>query len=118
MLSPVEGECDLAMSSQDVSPVFVSSEAAEAVFDWPSAIAALQDAYSRPDEPRAAPPRSIAAAATPGCAAFRLCRRAGGTSAPSSWAWRRARPIRPASMSSSCSTESGAGLPASSMVRR
>jgi ornithine cyclodeaminase/alanine dehydrogenase len=51
----------LSTDSQAQSPVFVSSAAAEKVFDWPSAIAALQDAYSQPEEPRAAPPRTIAA---------------------------------------------------------
>jgi alanine dehydrogenase len=50
------------MGSKPASPVFVSSEAAEEVFDWPSAIAALQHVYACPNEPRAAPPRTIAAA--------------------------------------------------------
>jgi len=58
---PVAGGCDAAIASQGDLPVFVSSEAAQLVFDWPTAIAALQDAYSRPEEPRSAPPRSIAA---------------------------------------------------------
>jgi len=37
-----------------------SSEVAAAVFDWKSAIAALQGVYSNPYEPAATPPRSIA----------------------------------------------------------
>lgn len=48
------------MHSEKVSPVFISSEAATAVFDWKSAITALQQAYSHPHEPAATPPRSIA----------------------------------------------------------
>lgn len=48
------------MPSQTVSPVFISSAVAAAVFDWKSAIAAVQQAYSHPQEPAATPPRSIA----------------------------------------------------------
>ncbi len=48
------------MHSNKVAPVFISSETATAVFDWKSAIAALQDAYARPHEPAATPARSIA----------------------------------------------------------
>lgn len=48
------------MHSKKVSPVFISSEAATAVFDWRSAITALQQAYSHPHEPTATPPRTIA----------------------------------------------------------
>lgn len=42
------------------SPVFISSEAAKAAFDWKPAIAALQGAYALPAEPNAAPTRTIA----------------------------------------------------------
>jgi ornithine cyclodeaminase/alanine dehydrogenase len=48
------------MHSKKVSPVFISSEAASAVFDWKSAITALQQVYSRQHEPSATPPRTIA----------------------------------------------------------
>jgi ornithine cyclodeaminase/alanine dehydrogenase len=48
------------MHSEKVSPVFISSEVATAVFDWKSAITALQQVYSYKDEPAATPPRSIA----------------------------------------------------------
>jgi ornithine cyclodeaminase/alanine dehydrogenase-like protein (mu-crystallin family) len=48
------------MHSKKVSPVFISSEVAAAVFDWKSAITALQQVYSHQDEPAATPPRTIA----------------------------------------------------------
>ena len=48
------------MSSEGRSPVFISTQAVDAVFDWASAIAALQGAYAQPDEPNATPPRAIA----------------------------------------------------------
>jgi ornithine cyclodeaminase/alanine dehydrogenase len=48
------------MPSESVSPVFISSEAASAVFDWNAAIGALQQAYSRPEEASATPARVIA----------------------------------------------------------
>jgi ornithine cyclodeaminase/alanine dehydrogenase len=51
----------LAQQSDDNSPVFVSTQAATAVFDWRPAIAALQSAYSQPEEPNATPPRTIGA---------------------------------------------------------
>lgn len=41
-------------------PVFISGEAARAVFRWEDAIAALQAAYGRPLPPAAIPPRTIA----------------------------------------------------------
>ncbi|WAC59030.1 ornithine cyclodeaminase family protein [Brevundimonas sp. SL130] len=50
------------MSDASTSPVFVSGEAARAVFRWEDAIAAMQSAYSRPIDAAAAPPRSIARA--------------------------------------------------------
>ena len=43
-------------------PVFVSSDAARAVFRWPDAIQALQAAYAQPISPKSAPPRTVAAA--------------------------------------------------------
>jgi ornithine cyclodeaminase/alanine dehydrogenase-like protein (mu-crystallin family) len=43
-------------------PVFVSSDAAKAVFHWKDAIEALQVAYSRPITRAAVPPRTIASA--------------------------------------------------------
>jgi len=43
-------------------PVFVSSDAARAVFKWQDAIAALQAAYARSIAPAAVPPRTIAKA--------------------------------------------------------
>lgn len=49
------------MHSEQKSPVFISSEVASAVFDWKSAIAALQQVYSHRHEPAATPARSIAA---------------------------------------------------------
>lgn len=48
------------MHTEKVPPVFISSEAASAVFDWKMAIAALQQIYSHRHEPAATPPRSIA----------------------------------------------------------
>lgn len=48
------------MQRRKASPVFISSEVAAAVFDWKSAIAALQEVYSNPCEQAATPPRSIA----------------------------------------------------------
>lgn len=50
------------MSTPFTAPVFVSSEAARAVFRWPDAIRALQAAYGRPIPAKATPPRSVAAA--------------------------------------------------------
>jgi len=50
----------MSLSSNADGPVFVSGEAARAVFRWPDAIAALQSAYAQPLEALAAPPRSIA----------------------------------------------------------
>jgi len=47
--------------SKPAPPVFVSSDAARAVFRWKDAIEALQATYSRPIEPAAAPARTIAA---------------------------------------------------------
>src|SRR5690349_3688575 len=46
--------------SAPIAPVFVSSEAARAVFHWPEAIKALQASYSRTLTPAAMPPRTIA----------------------------------------------------------
>ena len=67
-------------TQQAAAPVFVSSEAAAAVFDWKAAISALQQAYGAPEEPAAAPPRTIASggkawlrtlpAVPPGCRYF------------------------------------------------
>src|SRR5689334_10792741 len=48
--------------SAPAPPVFISSDAARAVFRWQDAIAALQATYSRPMEPAATPPRTIATA--------------------------------------------------------
>ena len=48
------------MGSDKVSPVFISSEAAAKVFDWKSAISALQEVYANPHEEAATPARSIA----------------------------------------------------------
>lgn len=48
------------MDSKKVSPVFISTEVASKVFDWKTAIAALQQAYSHPQEDAATPARSIA----------------------------------------------------------
>ena len=48
------------MGSNKVSPVFISSEVAGQVFDWRSAISALQDVYSNPYEEASTPARSIA----------------------------------------------------------
>lgn len=48
------------MLSESHSPVFISTEAASAVFNWNSAITALQQAYSCPYEPAATPARVIA----------------------------------------------------------
>jgi alanine dehydrogenase len=50
------------MSHTSFAPVFVSSEAARAVFDWTDAIRALQAAYARPIPPKATPPRTVAVA--------------------------------------------------------
>jgi len=47
------------VSSEKVPPVFISSEVASAVFDWNSAISALQQVYANPYEQAATPPRSI-----------------------------------------------------------
>ncbi|MFY9812136.1 ornithine cyclodeaminase family protein [Aquabacterium sp.] len=49
------------MNPSSTAPVFVSSEAARAVFAWPDAIAALQSAYAQPLPHQATPPRSVAA---------------------------------------------------------
>lgn len=49
------------MAERPQAPVFVSSAAAGAVFDWTAAISALQLAYGAADDPAAVPPRSIAA---------------------------------------------------------
>jgi len=46
--------------SGSAGPVFVSSEAARAVFRWQDAIKALQASYGRPVAPAATPPRTIA----------------------------------------------------------
>lgn len=43
----------------DGAPVFVSSEAAEAVFSWPEAIETLADVYAAPAPPLALPPRTV-----------------------------------------------------------
>lgn len=50
------------MTSSRFAPVFVSSEAARAVFDWKDAIRALQAAYARPIPPKSTPPRTVAVA--------------------------------------------------------
>jgi len=49
------------MQSYQGSPVFISCEAATTVFDWKSAIVALQQVYAHPQEAAATPPRTIAA---------------------------------------------------------
>lgn len=49
------------MTDSPSSPVFVSSDAARAVFDWKDAIGALQSAYSQSQPPQSTPPRSVAA---------------------------------------------------------
>jgi ornithine cyclodeaminase/alanine dehydrogenase len=43
------------------TPYFVSGEVVQAVFDWRTAVAALQAAYAQPLEAHAAPPRTVAA---------------------------------------------------------
>lgn len=48
--------------NQPAAPVFVSSDAARAVFQWKDAIEALQSSYSLPMGAQAAPARTIAAA--------------------------------------------------------
>lgn len=48
------------MTEQVVGPLFVSADAARAVFRWEDAIRALQHAYAQPAEHGAAPPRTIA----------------------------------------------------------
>lgn len=48
------------MNSEEISPVFISSETASAVFDWNLAISALQGVYAHPHESLATPPRTIA----------------------------------------------------------
>jgi alanine dehydrogenase len=48
----------LSMTAPD-APVFVSADAADAVFDWKDAVGALQAAYAVPMEPGANPPRVI-----------------------------------------------------------
>lgn len=50
------------MSPSSSAPVFVSSEAARAVFRWTDAIQALQAAYGQSIPPRATPARSVAVA--------------------------------------------------------
>jgi alanine dehydrogenase len=49
------------MPLSELSPSFISSAIAEQVFDWRDAIAALQQVYANPYEPKATPPRVIAA---------------------------------------------------------
>lgn len=46
--------------TQSQSPLFVSADAARAVFQWDDAIRALQAAYAQPAEHAATPPRTIA----------------------------------------------------------
>jgi len=48
------------MSIRRDSPVFISADAARSVFRWDEAVEALQAAYSRPFEPAATPPRTVA----------------------------------------------------------
>lgn len=48
------------MTDRAQVPMFVSSDAARAVFRWEDAIRALQATYSRPIHPAATPPRTIA----------------------------------------------------------
>lgn len=48
------------MTANSQSPVFVSSTAAQAVFRWKDAIAALQTAYGQHLPARATPPRTVA----------------------------------------------------------
>lgn len=48
------------MTTPPTSPVFVSSDAARAVFRWEDAIAALQKAYSHSLPAKATPPRTVA----------------------------------------------------------
>lgn len=50
------------MTTPLTAPVFVSSEAARAVFRWTDAIEALQAAYGRPIPPKSTPARSVAVA--------------------------------------------------------
>lgn len=45
----------------EYSPMFVSAEAARAVFQWNDAVLALQNAYGRSFGPGACPPRTVAA---------------------------------------------------------
>lgn len=44
----------------DRSPVFISAETAEALFNWPDAIAALRTAYAQPPDSAANPRRTVA----------------------------------------------------------
>jgi alanine dehydrogenase len=44
----------------DTSPLFVSADAARAVFDWKDAVAAIQAVYARPFGAGASPPRTVA----------------------------------------------------------
>lgn len=50
------------MNTAQTAPVFVSSAAVRAVFQWPEAIAALQEGYARQSDPGAVPARTIAKA--------------------------------------------------------
>jgi alanine dehydrogenase len=50
------------MSTNPFAPVFVSSDAARAVFDWSDAVRAIQSAYARPIPPKSTPPRTVAVA--------------------------------------------------------
>lgn len=54
---------DLSANDAPDAPVFVSSEAAAAVFQWLPAVRALQETYARPLGPQAVPRRTIAAGA-------------------------------------------------------
>lgn len=47
--------------STNSAPVFVSSDTARSVFEWKSAIRALQAAYAQPIPPQSTPARSVAA---------------------------------------------------------
>lgn len=52
-----------SVSAGTAAPLFVSSEAAAAVFQWLPAVRALQETYARPLGPNAVPRRTIAAGA-------------------------------------------------------
>ena len=90
--------------------MFISAETAEAVFNWPDAIAALRRAYAQHAD-KALPTRDVQSYPNPrrGSEHCPRCRPAEGTSVPSSWVFPGPLPIPGSSTWLSSSTARPAG---------